>query len=267
MIWGIFTGYRPTFVYPNQAKIQEEIDRYRYLAKDVTNDIARLEGFDFSKELVNEIQALGEGLEVVLNDIKQAPKNLVVLRERYAKALSAFDALKKRYLSENPDDVGLSKRSDPLATTADIALQDSTEAVELAASKNQLENYVSRLRQSADTISDLISNLILKIKSVEQAPVERAKFNELRDVFVKAENKERDHKAEEASLKQRLEEAKAKTTTFKQEIDRLNTQVKSSSEVVAAQKQKFEQISKQHEDAKNELEKAESELAQLNGDS
>lgn len=267
LIWGIFTGYRPTFVYPNQAKIQEEIDRYRYLAKDVTNDIARLEGFDFSKELVNEIQALGEGLEVVLNDIKQAPKNLVVLRERYSKALSAFDALKKRYLSENPDDVGLSKRSDPLASTADIALQDSTEAVELAASKNQLENYVSRLRQSADTISDLISNLILKIKSVEQAPVERAKFNELKDVFVKAENKERDHKAEEASLKQRLEEAKAKTTTFKQEIDRLNTQVKSSSEVVAAQKQKFEQISKQHEDAKNELEKAESELAQLNGDS
>lgn len=185
------------------------------------------------------------------------------MRDRYNKALVAFNAFRSRYLKEHPDDIRLPRKSDLIPAADDVMFQDAPEAIEFSASKGQLESYVSKLRSSADTISDLFSNLILKIKTTEQAPLKREKFNELRDVFVKAEAKERDHKLAEADLKGKLEAARARSVTIKQEIERLNTQLRSSSEVVSAQKQKYDQLLKQQQEASAELEKARQELAQV----
>lgn len=219
--------------------------------------MAKFEGLNFQKFINEEQKILIETLDSASLEIKQAPKNLVVLRERYDKATAAYEKYKSRYLSETQDNVKVPPRS---TVSLENVLQDGPEAIEYSASKNQFEGYVLHLTDLAAKLSDAFTTLITRLKLVEYAPVKRDEFNDAKDIFLRAEAREKENKDENDRLKKELEEAKKRGEETNQQLEKLTEQLKNSDEMLSSLKERYDQLKEQLDAAKSDLDKAQDEL-------
>lgn len=241
ILWGVFTGYRPTFVYPDEYKMAKVLEKYRSVMVKSLDVLAQVEHLNFAKILKEHFNRVHTSLADAIVLIERGPKNLIALKKRVANAKYKLKLKKQSGEVEEGNDA------------------KSPEMLEFTSASNQLSEYLSNLRASAQNLTDAIVNLIQQYSTNEIAPIKRANYEEYRELFLKADAAEKAHNEEESVLKAHYEKKKNQVEAMKLNNKRISSELREIKKEVSEVQERYNSLVPQHEHARQELQKSEEE--------
>lgn len=240
IFWGIFTGYRPTFVYHNEYKMAKVLEKYRSVMVKSLNALAQVEHLNFAKVLKEHFERVHTSLADSVALIERGPKDLIALKKRVSIAKNKLKLLKQKGEVEEQGN-------------------KSPEVLEFTNASNQLSEYLSNLQASAQQLTNAIANLIEKYSTNEIAPIKRANYEEYRELFLKADAAEKAHSEEESVLKANYATKKAKVESIKANIRRISLELRSVKKEVGEVQERYNLLVPQHDQAQKDLQESEEE--------
>lgn len=237
----MFTGYRPTFVYPNEYKMAKVLEKYRSVMVKSLDVLAQVEHLNFTKILKEHFNRVHTSLADAIVLIERGPKSLIALKKRVADAKYKLKLKKQSGEVEEGNDA------------------KSPEMLEFTNASNQLSEYLSNLRASAQNLTDAIVNLIQQYSTNEIAPIKRANYEEYRELFLKADAAEKAHNEEESVLKASYEKKKNQVEAMKLNNKRISSELREIKKEVSEVQERYNLLVPQHERARQELQKSEEE--------
>lgn len=239
LLWGIFTGYRSTFLYHDNRKITRTVAKYRSMANKTVEELKPIESLNIAPLLKDEFEHLHKALTNALIEMEQAPAKLIEYKDAYDSSAYTF--------------------SQTLSTTLE-KFEESGEEVpntpegrEYQENRDRFVNYNNQIAQLAEDVSSSINELITKYNNSEKAPIKRMNYDNARSNYLKAEAAEEQHVHEQNLMKEDL-------TKKRQEVEKISGQLKKASVELQVAKQavveaeaRYEQIVPQVESAQDDL--------------